>query len=277
MRTLIRWHACRGNRARLDRASLARPASRGPAATCRAQQFPAEDGWKPLFNGKDLSGWTFRNPRAKKVWVVCDRVRLDPVRLRLVSLPGGGGGSADSVLLCGDDGRGSDIMTADSSPITSSISSSPSPREATREFTTGGSSRSRSSTASASRSSAGTTAAHFTSGPIPRENLAKPPGEWQSYRHHAEGQEALPGLEWQDGLPRPGRPLRRDRPRGVRAAQPGKREQAPKPCKSSSGRRTGGTSATSARVARGPASMVPTAPGRSCCKATMARWPIGIS
>jgi hypothetical protein len=72
--------------------------------------FRAEDGWKPLFNGHDLEGWKFRNPGAKKVWVVCDQVRLDekePARL----LPIGNGGSADSVMLCGDDGRGSDIMT----------------------------------------------------------------------------------------------------------------------------------------------------------------------
>jgi len=75
--------------------------------------FRAEDGWKPLFNGRDLSGWKFRNPGARKVWVVCDQVRLDekdPARL----VPIGAGGSPDSVMLCGDDGRGSDIMTAES-------------------------------------------------------------------------------------------------------------------------------------------------------------------
>ena len=42
--------------------------------------FPSSEGWKPLFNGKDLSGWKFRNPTAKKVWKVCDDVRLDPAR-----------------------------------------------------------------------------------------------------------------------------------------------------------------------------------------------------
>jgi hypothetical protein len=76
-------------------------------------RFRVEDGWKPLFNGRDLAGWKFRNPGAKKVWVVCDQVRLDEQdRARLV--PIGAGGSADSVMLCGDDGRGSDIMTAES-------------------------------------------------------------------------------------------------------------------------------------------------------------------
>lgn len=76
-------------------------------------QFPSADGWKPLFNGRDLSGWKFRNPGAKKVWVVCEEVRLDeknPARL----VPVGKGGSPDAVMLCGDDGRGSDIMTAES-------------------------------------------------------------------------------------------------------------------------------------------------------------------
>jgi hypothetical protein len=67
-------------------------------------------GWRPLFNGKDFSGWTDRNPSAKKVWVVCDDVKLDkkdPTRL----LPVGSGGGPDAVMLCGGDGRGSDIMT----------------------------------------------------------------------------------------------------------------------------------------------------------------------
>jgi hypothetical protein len=74
------------------------------------QRFRPEDGWKPLFNGKDLAGWTDRNPRAKKVWIVCDQVRLDPADPARL-LPIGQGGSPGAVLLCGDDGRGSDLMT----------------------------------------------------------------------------------------------------------------------------------------------------------------------
>jgi hypothetical protein len=78
--------------------------------TSQAQQFPAQEGWKALFNGKDLTGWIARNPRAKKTWVVCDQARLDPADpTRLIPIVKGG--SADSVLLCGEDGRGSDIMT----------------------------------------------------------------------------------------------------------------------------------------------------------------------
>jgi hypothetical protein len=69
-------------------------------------------GWKPLFNGKDLDGWKLRNPDAKKVWMVCDQVRLDPKDPGRL-LPEGSGGAPSAVLLCGDDGRGSDIMTVE--------------------------------------------------------------------------------------------------------------------------------------------------------------------
>jgi hypothetical protein len=79
-------------------------------ATIGADDVPSGPGWKPLFNGKDLSGWTFRNPNAKKTWVVCDAVKLDPSNpARLVPIDKGRG--PDAVLLCGDDGRGSDLMT----------------------------------------------------------------------------------------------------------------------------------------------------------------------
>jgi hypothetical protein len=75
-----------------------------------AERFSAAEGWRALFNGKDLTGWTFRNPHAKKLWVVCDQVHLDQADSSRL-LPVGTGGRADSVLLCGGDGRGSDIMT----------------------------------------------------------------------------------------------------------------------------------------------------------------------
>jgi hypothetical protein len=76
----------------------------------QGEQYPSRDGWKPLFDGKTLAGWKFRNPDARKVWVVCDDVRLDSGILGRL-LPIGSGGSPSAALLCGDDGRGSDIMT----------------------------------------------------------------------------------------------------------------------------------------------------------------------
>jgi len=69
-----------------------------------------EAGWKPLFSGKDLEGWKFRNPNAKKVWIVCDQVRLDPSDPGRL-LPEGSGGAPSAVLLCVGDASGSDIMT----------------------------------------------------------------------------------------------------------------------------------------------------------------------
>jgi hypothetical protein len=73
----------------------------------------ADDRWTPLFNGKDLSGWVPRNPQAKNVWVACDDVKLDPAEPSRL-LPIGAGGRPGAVLLCGGDGRGSDLMTTES-------------------------------------------------------------------------------------------------------------------------------------------------------------------
>jgi Domain of Unknown Function (DUF1080) len=152
------------------------PASRGPASS----GFPARDGWKPLFNGKDLSGWKFRNPTAKRVWKVCDDVKLDaadPTRLA----PVGNGGTQAAALLCGDDGRGSDIMTADSFAD----------YELHVEFTVPKGSNSgvynRGLFEIQVFDSYGKPKLGFHDcGALyerayPRENLSKPPGEWQSY------------------------------------------------------------------------------------------------
>jgi hypothetical protein len=81
-----------------------------PAALGQVDRFPKGDGWTPLFNGKNLDGWKARNPRAKQLWVACDDVRLDPAQAERL-LPVGSGGSPSAALLCGQDGRGSDIMT----------------------------------------------------------------------------------------------------------------------------------------------------------------------
>jgi hypothetical protein len=97
-------------------AALQAAQSQADEPRTRAQvptKFPTSEGWKPLFNGKDLSGWKFRNPRARQVWKVCDDVRLDVADGSRLA-PVGRGGTPDAALLCGDDGRGSDIMTEES-------------------------------------------------------------------------------------------------------------------------------------------------------------------
>jgi hypothetical protein len=146
----------------------------------RTQQFRPEDGWKRLFNGKDLSNWTFRNPGARKVWVICDSVRLDPARPSRL-LPVGEGGSPESVLLCGADGRGSDIMTKD--PFAD--------YELHIEFTVPKGSNSGVYNRGLFEIQVFDSYGKDKLGwhdcgalyerAFPRENLAKPPGEWQSY------------------------------------------------------------------------------------------------
>ena len=190
-----------------------------------SRTFPSSDGWKPLFNGKDLSGWKFRNPRAKKVWKVCDDVRLDPADPSRLA-PVGSGGAAASALLCGDDGRGSDIMTEESFGDYQLHIEFTVPKGATRAFTTAGFSRSRSSTAYGKPKLGFHDCGALYERAFPRENLSKPPGQWQTYDITLDRQEADAALERQDGLQGPRRPLRRDRPRRLHPAQPGKRRQA---------------------------------------------------
>jgi Domain of Unknown Function (DUF1080) len=159
-----------------SRAAAAAP----PGQLSSAREFSRESGWRPLFNGKDLSGWKFRNPRAKQVWVVCDLVRLDaaaPTRL----VPVGQGGSPASALLCGGDGRGSDIMTAESFAD----------YELHLEFTVPQGSNSgvynRGLFEIQVFDSFGKPKLSFHDcGALyerayPRENLARPPGEWQTF------------------------------------------------------------------------------------------------
>jgi hypothetical protein len=70
---------------------------------------PDKDGWIALFNGRDLTAWKFKHPEAKKVWIACNGVKLDPNDpARLVPDDSADGPPA---LLCGDDGRGSDLLT----------------------------------------------------------------------------------------------------------------------------------------------------------------------
>jgi hypothetical protein len=168
-----------------------------PNSREQASRFRLEDGWKPLFNGKDLSNWVFRNPRARKVWVICDDVRIDPADPARL-LPVGKGGSHSSVLLCGDDGRGSDIMTAE--PFTD--------YELHVEFSVPRGSNSgvynRGLFEIQVFDSFGKPAlgchdcGALYERAVPRENLAKPPGQWQSFDITLKGKKL--SLDW-NGTP----------------------------------------------------------------------------
>jgi hypothetical protein len=149
-----------------------------PAHPAVAQQ--PSDSWRPLFNGKDLSGWTFRNPSAKKVWLVCSDVKLDPGDSSRL-LPIGAGGTASAVLLCGGDGRGSNILTKENFYD----------YELHVEFTvpkgsnSGVYSRGLFEIQIFDSFGVAKPAFHDCGAlyerALPRQNLAKAPGEWQSY------------------------------------------------------------------------------------------------
>lgn len=145
-----------------------------------SQRFPASDGWKPLFNGKNLDGWTFRDPTARKAWKVCDDVRLDPSNPARL-LPVGDGGGPTSALLRGGDGGGSDIMTKENFYD----------YQLHLEFTVPKGSNSGVynrglfeiqifDSYGAPRLSFHDCGALYERA-IPPENLSRPPGEWQSY------------------------------------------------------------------------------------------------
>jgi 3-keto-disaccharide hydrolase len=80
---------------------------------CLALAAPAcanaadDPGARELFNGKDLSGWKLRNPKAtNSKWEVVSSVKLaDGMPARFAAQKG------DGVLLNGDDGRGVDLLT----------------------------------------------------------------------------------------------------------------------------------------------------------------------
>jgi len=144
------------------------------------RQFRPEDGWKSLFNGKDLSGWKFRNPGAKKVWVVCDEVRLDPSDpTRLV--PRGTGAAPGSVLLCGEDGRGSDIMTLDSFADYQLHIEFTVPKGSNSGVYNRGLFEIQVFDSFGKPKLGWHDCGALYERAFPRENLARPPGEWQSY------------------------------------------------------------------------------------------------
>jgi hypothetical protein len=161
-------------------------ASQPEASAAEAQDlaqspsFAVRDGWKPLFNGKDLTSWTFRNPRAKKVWVVCGDVRVDPRDAgRLV--PIGSGGSAGSALLCGDDGRGSDLMTADLFADYQLHIEFTVPKGSNSGVYNRGLFEIQVFDSFGKPKLGWHDCGALYERAYPRENLAKPPGEWQSY------------------------------------------------------------------------------------------------
>jgi hypothetical protein len=158
-----------------------------------AARYPAAEGWKPLFNGRNLDGWKFRNPAARKVWVACDDVRLDPANPARL-LPVGAGGTATAALLCGEDGRGSDIMTVDDYDD----------YQLHLEFTvpkgsnSGVYNRGLFEIQVFDSYGAGKLAFHDCGAlyerAIPPENLAKAPGEWQSFDITMKGKKI--SLDW---------------------------------------------------------------------------------
>lgn len=160
-------------------------------------RFPSGEGWKPLFNGKNLEGWKFRNPTARRVWVACENVRLDPTNPARL-LPVGPGGGSTAALLCGDDGRGSDIMTVEDFDD----------YQLHLEFTVPKGSNSgvynRGLFEIQVFDSFGVAKLAFHDcgalyeRAIPRENLSKPPGVWQSFDITMKGKKL--SLDW-NGTP----------------------------------------------------------------------------
>jgi hypothetical protein len=159
---------------------MASRADEPPSQAAISSRFPGSEGWKPLFNGKDLSGWKFRNPRAKKVWTVCDGVRLDaadPSRLE----PVGHGGATASAMLCGDDGRGSDIMTEDSFADYQLHIEFTVPKGSNSGVYNRGLFEIQVFDSFGKPNLGFHDCGSLYERAFPRENLSKPPGEWQTY------------------------------------------------------------------------------------------------
>src|SRR3954469_13361989 len=75
-----------------------------------AADAPSGDGWVPLFNGKDLSGWKMRHQEGSAAWKIVSDVRLDPSDPKKL-VGSGQGGSDRAVLLRGPIEHGSDVYT----------------------------------------------------------------------------------------------------------------------------------------------------------------------
>ena len=68
------------------------------------------EGWEPLFNGKDLTGWKYRRQQGTEAWKVVSDVRLDPTDPKKL-VGSGQGGSDRAVLFRGPVEHGTDIYT----------------------------------------------------------------------------------------------------------------------------------------------------------------------
>ena len=136
--------------------------------------------WRRLFNGKDLSGWKFRNPSARKVWVVCDDVKLDPADPARL-LPVGPGGGPNAVMLCGDDGRGSDIMTDENFGDYELHIEFTVPKGSNSGVYNRGLFEIQVFDSFGVKTPAFHDCGALYERAVPKENLAKPPGEWQSF------------------------------------------------------------------------------------------------
>ena len=112
--------------------------------------------------------------------MVCDQVRLDPADpARLV--PVGNGGSAGSVLLCGDDGRGSDIMTRETFGDYQLHIEFTVPKGSNSGVYNRGLFEIQVFDSFGKPKLGWHDCGALYERAFPRENLAKPPGEWQSY------------------------------------------------------------------------------------------------
>jgi hypothetical protein len=81
-----------------------------PTSPARGADSGSSDGWTPLFNGKDFSGWKFRQKNGSEAWKVVSDVRLDPADPKKL-LGEGEGGSDRGVLLRGAVEHGTDLIT----------------------------------------------------------------------------------------------------------------------------------------------------------------------
>ena len=74
----------------------------------------AADEGTPVFNGKDLTGWKFKEKKGSEAWKVVGDVKLDPANPRQLVAAGEGSGEGkgpSGVLLRGPIDHGSDIYT----------------------------------------------------------------------------------------------------------------------------------------------------------------------